>query len=993
MTDPVEDSEIGTFYFSDTSFNLLMQKRIRRVLVICSSYDFFMIEEDGRIDEQIFNEYVSLSLRYPPIFIHAESAKKAFNILENEHIDLIIEMLSTGDVSTFDLAKQLKAKYSSIPIVVLTHFSREVSLKLENEDLSAIDHVFSWLGNADLLLAIIKLIEDKMNAEFDIGEVGVQCIMLVEDSIRFISSYLPHLYKIILQQSSEFMKDALNEHQKMLRRRGRPKILHAKNYDEAIAIFEKYRSNFLGIISDVSYKYAADKRDVKTKAGLELCRIVKSEDPNIPFLLQSSDISNEQAAKEMGAGFLYKYSKNLSIELRDYILNNLGFGDFIFRDPKTLEKKYIASDLKTLQKLILTIPDDIFIYHTTRDDLSKWLNARALFPIAQIFKPAKLDDFKSLDNARNYIHKAISSFRSIKAKGVIAEFNKRTFDEYMIFSRIGEGSIGGKARGLAFVNSIIIREDLQNRFKNLIITIPRTNVLSTEVFEEFMETNDLYDIGISGRSDEEILSKFINSSLPETVLQDLATIISFSRNPLAVRSSSKLEDSYFQPFAGIYNTYMIPKPENRELALRLLEEAIKCVYASVYFKTSKSYMQATANALDEEKMGIIIQEVCGNRYGDRFYPTISGVARSINYYPVHPEKSEDGIATIAYGLGKLIAEGGITLRFSPRYPKKLMQLSSVENAVRNTQHYFYALDMNPDRFIPSVDDKVNLVKLKIAGAENDSALKYVASVYDMDNHIIQDGISYPGKKIITFSNILVHDTFPLAKAIDTLLQTGQKAMNNPIEIEFAVNLDKPEGQPGVLNFLQIRPIVAYHRELNFRIGEVDVQQTIIYSEKAMGNGVFKNISHLLYVKPESFNASKNTYIVKEIEDLNNKLLSTKENYVLVGPGRWGSSDPWLGIPIKWAQISGARIIVESGLEDYQIDPSEGTHFFHNLAAFGVGYFTVSPHNNEGHFDVEYLKNQKAVHETDYLRLVRFDKPMKIEVDGRNNKGVVYKPQQ
>jgi hypothetical protein len=693
----------------------------------------------------------------------------------------------------------------------------------------------------------------------------------------------------------------------------------------------------------------------------------------------------------MGAGFLNKYSKNLSIELRDYVINNFGFGDFIFRDPKTLEKKYVASDLKSLQQLILSIPDDMFVYHTTRDDLSKWLNARALFPIAQIFKPAKLDDFKSLDDARKYIYKAISSFRSIKAKGVIAEFNKRTYDEYLGFSRIGEGSIGGKARGLAFINSIIIKEDFQNRFKNLRITIPRTNVLSTEVFEEFMETNNLYETGFSGQSDEEILKIFINAKLPEPVRQDLSTIISFSRNPLAVRSSSKLEDSYFQPFAGIYNTYMIPKPENRELALKLLEEAIKCVYASVYFKTSKSYMLATANALDEEKMGIIIQEVCGNRYGDKFYPVISGVARSVNHYPVYPEKSEDGIATIAYGLGKLIAEGGITLRFSPKYPKKIIQLSSVENAVRNTQHYFYALDMNPGRFIPSVDDTVNLMKLKITDAGNDFALNYAASVYDMENNIIRDGVSFPGKKIITFSNILVHDIFPLADIVDILLQTGQKEMNNPIEIEFAVNLDRPDGQPGVFNFLQIRPIVSYHKELNFKIEEVDVGQTIIFSEKAMGNGIFKNISHILYVKPESFNASKNLLIVKEIEELNNKLVSAKENYVLVGPGRWGSSDPWLGVPIRWAQISGARIIVESGLEDYQIDPSQGTHFFHNLTTFGVGYFTVSPYEHEGYFDLEFLNNQKAVNETKHLRLVRFDKPLKIEVDGRNNKGVVYKP--
>ncbi|MBN2613141.1 MAG: phosphoenolpyruvate synthase [Bacteroidales bacterium] len=992
MTKPIEERDIGTYYFSDTSFNLLMQNRIRRVLVICSSYDFFMIEEDGRIDEQIFNEYVSLNLRYPPVFVHADSARKAFSILENDKIDLIIEMLSIDDVNTFDLAKQVKAKYTHIPIVVLTHFSREVSLKLENEDTSAIDYVFSWLGNADLLLAIIKLIEDKMNAPFDIGEVGVQCILFVEDSVRFISSYLPNLYKVILYQSLDIMKEALNEHQKMLRRRGRPKILLAKNYEEAFAIYKKYKSNILGIISDISYKVTADKNDVKTKAGLELCRVVKSEDANIPFLLQSSDISYKEEANRLGAGFLHKFSKNLSIELRDYVISNFGFGDFIFRDPKTLEKKYVAPDLKTLQELILKIPDDVFVYHTSRDDLSKWLNARALFPIAQIFKPTKLTDFKNLNDARKYIYNAISNYRSSKAKGVIAEFNKKTFDEYLGFSRIGEGSIGGKARGLAFMNTILIRQNLQDSFNNVIISVPRTVVLGTEVFDEFMEHNDLYKTAFSALEDHEIFSRFLAARIPPYVTEDIASIVSIAKNPVAVRSSSKLEDSFFQPFAGIYNTYMVPMSSSKAMSLKMLEDAIKCVYASVYFKASKAYMLATTNALDEEKMGIIIQEVCGERYGNRFYPAVSGVARSVNYYPVHPEKAGDGIATIAYGLGKLIAEGGVALRFSPKYPKKLMQLSSPENALKNTQHYFYSVDLDPEKFIPSADDKVNLLKLKIADAENDHALRYAASVYDMENNLIRDGIDFSGKKIITFSNVLQHGTFPLAEITDMLLQTGQKELNNPVEIEFAVNLDKPPGHPKIFNLLQLRPIVAHHQEINFKIGKVDIDKTIIYSEKAMGNGRFRNISHIVYVKPETFHASKSLLIVKEIEELNSFLQLAKENYVLIGSGRWGSSDPWLGIPVKWAQISAARIIVESGLEDYSIDPSQGTHFFHNLTSFGVGYFTISPHTNDGHYNTGYLNQIKAVKETEFLRLVKFNNPLKIEVDGRNNKGVVYKPE-
>ncbi|MFO7658912.1 MAG: PEP/pyruvate-binding domain-containing protein [Bacteroidales bacterium] len=992
MTKPIEDNDIGTYYFSDTSFNLLMQNRIRRVLVICSSYDFFMIEEDGRIDEQIFNEYVSLNLRYPPVFVHADSARKAFSILENDKIDLVIEMLSIDDVNTFDLAKQIKARYTHIPIVVLTHFSREVSLKLENEDTSAIDYVFSWLGNADLLLAIIKLIEDKMNTPFDIGEVGVQCILFVEDSVRFISSYLPNLYKIILYQSLDIMKEALNEHQKMLRRRGRPKILLAKNYQEAFSIYQKHKSNILGIISDVSYKFTPGKHDVKAKAGLELCRIVKSEYPNIPFLLQSSDIAYREEATRLGAGFLHKYSKNLSIELRDYVINNFGFGDFIFRDPKTLEKKFVAPDLKTLQELILKIPDDIFVYHTSRDDISKWLNARALFPIAQIFKPTKLTDFKNHEEARNYIYRAISNYRTSKAKGVIAVFDKRTFDEYLGFSRIGEGSIGGKARGLAFMNSIIIRQQLQNSFKDVVITVPRTVVLGTEVFDEFMESNHLHKIAFAAIPDEEMVRQFMAAALPSYVTEDIASIASIAKNPIAVRSSSKLEDSFFQPFAGIYNTYMVPMSKDINLSLKLLENAIKCVYASVYFKASKAYMLATTNALDEEKMGIILQEVCGERYGNRFYPAISGVARSVNYYPIPPEKTGEGIATIAFGLGKLIAEGGVALRFSPKYPKKLLQLSSPENTLKNTQHYFYSVDLDPEKFIPSADDKVNLLKLKIAEAENDNAIKFAASVYDIDNNMIRDGVNFPGKKIITFSNVLQHGNFPLAEITDLLLQTGQKELNNPVEIEFAVDLDKPPGQPKVFNLLQIRPIVVHHQEINFKIGKIDIEKTIIYSEKAMGNGKFQNISHILYVKPEAFNASKSLQIAKEVDEINNFLQTEKENYVLIGPGRWGSGDPWLGVPVKWSQISAARIIIESGLKGYSIDPSQGTHFFHNLTTFGVGYFTVSPHTNDGHYDTAYLNRLKALKETGFLRLIRFSNPLKIEVDGINNKGVVYKPE-
>ncbi|MFW5645626.1 MAG: PEP/pyruvate-binding domain-containing protein, partial [Bacteroidota bacterium] len=854
-----------------------------------------------------------------PIFIKAHSARLAFETLEKENIDLIIEMLNIGDADTFDLARQIKKKYAQIPIVVLTHFNREVSLKLQKEDLSAIDYVFCWLGNADLLLAIIKLIEDSMNVEHDVENVGVQVIILVEDSTRYTSIYLPLLYKIILKQSRDFMKEALNEHQKMLRMRGRPKILLAKTYDEALELYHLYKNNLLGIISDVSFK-VNNKRDNKTKAGLKLCKVVKDEDPHMPFLLQSSDVKNKKYAEKLNAGFVHKYSKTLSIEVRNFIIRYFAFGEFVFLDPKTGREIARASDLQSLQHLILRVSDEVLEYHASRNDFSKWLNARAIFPIAQLFKYLRKEDFRNLDEVRSYIYEAISSFRISKGRGIIAKFDKNSFDEYLSFSRIGEGSIGGKARGLAFINSVIKQHSLFTKYKNAIITIPRTVVLSTDVFDEFMETNDLYKIGMSDMSDEEILQHFVFAKLPGWVHQDLYAFISVVKSPIAIRSSSKLEDSHYQPFAGIYSTYMIPVVESdHALTIRMLTNAIKSVYASVYFRKSKSYMAATANVIDEEKMGIILQEVVGSKHGNRFYPTISGVARSINFYPVKPEKPGDGIASIAFGLGKYIVDGGLSLRFSPKYPKKILQLSSPDTLLRDTQKYFYALNLESESFVPSVDDAVNLLKLKIQEAEKDQTLKHVTSIYDYDSKMLRDGFVERGKKVVTFSNILNHEIFPLADILSTLLKIGQHEMNLPIEIEFAVNLDVPKGTPPVFNFLQIRPIVDNDQDQTYKLSEVDPKKTIIYSKSGLGNGVFKNIRDFIYVKPDSFNASKTKSIADKIEKINAQMLEENKNYILVGPGRWGSSDPWLGIPINWGQISAARIIIESGLENYRID--------------------------------------------------------------------------
>ncbi|HEY5471439.1 MAG TPA: PEP/pyruvate-binding domain-containing protein [Bacteroidales bacterium] len=981
--------DLQKYDFTDTSFDLLMQKRIHRVLVICSNYDNYMLEEDGRIDEQIFNEYASLNLRYPPTFVQTDNAEDAFKILQDGNIDLVISMLSLKGTDVFALAKRIKSKYENIPIVVLTYFSREVSLRLEGEDLSAIDYVFCWLGDASLILAIIKLIEDNMNADYDIENIGVQAIILVENSIRYISSYLPNIYRIILLQSLDFQREALNEHQRMLKMRGRPKILLANNFNDAAELYKKYKYNVLGVISDISYKRDGVNDE---NAGIELCKVVMADDDKVPFLIQSSSTIHKKVAEDLGAGFINKYSKSLSLELRNFIIQNLAFGPFVFRNPDTMEPIAIATDLQSLQQKLLTIPDSSLEYHASRNHFSKWLNARALFPVAQMFKYINREDFESMDEMRRFLYVAISSFRLGKGRGVIAKFDKTSFDEYQIFSRIGEGSIGGKARGLAFINRIIKNNKLFNKYPDVLITIPRTVVLSTDIFDEFMDQNNLYSIALSDLSDDEILNRFVNAELPGHVYQDFYAFLAVSRNyPIAVRSSSKLEDSHYQPFAGIYSTYMIPRLEDNKQMVKMLSDAIKEVYASVYYKASKAYMTATANVIDEEKMGIILQEVCGNSHEGIYYPTISGVARSINYYPIGSEKAEDGIVNIAFGLGKMIVEGGISLRFSPKHPRKILQLSSPEAALRDTQKEFYALDLNINSFIPSTDDGVNILKINIKDMNNEAALKFVASTYDRNNNVLRDGIIQSGKRVITFTNILQHKIFPLAEILSTLLELGQKEMNNPIEIEFAVNLETPAGSPKIFNFLQIRPIVHTEETHTINIDHIEKEQTIIYSESALGNGVFKGIYDIVYIKPESFSAANNKRVSLEIEKINATFVKESKGYVLIGPGRWGSADPWLGIPVKWAQISAARIIIESGLKNYRIDPSQGTHFFQNLTSFRVGYFTVNPYINEGYYDVEFLNKLEVVYEDSYIRHVRFKDPLEIMIDGKKHRGVILKP--
>jgi CheY-like chemotaxis protein len=983
------NQEGSKYYFAETAFNQLMKKRISHVLLLCSSYDAFILEEDGRIDEQIFMEYVSLNLRYPPQFILASTAKETLEILRSEPIDLIITMLSVDDMDVFAMAKQIKSEIADISIVLLTAFSRDASMKLGQADTSAIDYVFSWLGNADLLLAIIKLIEDKMNVEHDVKEVGVQTIILVEDSVRFYSSYLPHIYKIIFKHSKKFMIEGLNEHQQMMRMRGRPKILLATNYEEAIEFYESYKSNLLGIISDITYKR---KGVMDKRAGIKLCEKIKKDDPFLPILLQSSELSNKLMAKMVKVGFIHKHSKTLSLELKEFISEFFAFGDFKFIDPKTYKVMNTASDLKSLQDIIFQIPENSLEYHIERNHFSKWLTARALFPIAEIFKYLKPEDFQNLSQVRHFLYDTISSYRKNKGRGIISKFYRDRYDEYQIFSRIGDGSIGGKARGLAFVDSLIKRNWLLDKYDDVFISIPRTVVLSTDIFDEFMEDNSLYRIALSEISDEGILQHFQAASLPGRIHRDLYSFIRHVNNPIAVRSSSLLEDSHYQPFAGVYSTYMVPlnKADENSMIV-MLSSAIKSVYASVYFKSSKSYMTATSNVIDEEKMAIVLQEICGNSYGDKFYPTISGVARSVNFYPIEPEKPEDGIVNIAFGLGKYVVEGDTTLRFSPKYPKKVLQLSNPEMALRETQKKFFALDLDAEKYKASLDDGVNLKYLRVKEAENDGTLKFVASTYDFQNNIVRDGLNYEGKRIITFANILKYGMFPLAEIVTNLLEIGQKEMNNPVEIEFAVNLDVPKDSPKIFNVLQIRPIVDNRERIDEDLEKIVEKDTIISSKSALGNGIIDDVYDIVYVKPEKFDPAHTKEIAELIGKMNERFLESGNQYVLIGPGRWGSSDPWLGIPVKWTHISNARVIVESGLDNFRIDPSQGTHFFQNLTSFRVGYFTINPYTNDGFYDIPFLDEQEVVAEDEWIRHVRFKTPIVIKIDGQKKLGVVMKP--
>jgi len=989
----MNEEALSRMYLKETSFQALMQHRIFNVLLIASPYDAFMMEEDGRVEEQLYNEYVALNLSSPPRVTRVSTMDEAIVAVNNKPIDLIVAMPG-GDLSeTFEGAKLIKSICHDVPIIVLTPFSKEVSRRLAMEDLSHVDYVFSWLGNMDLLLAIIKLLEDRMNAE-DISEVGVQMIMLVEDSVRFYSSVLPHIYKFLLKQSLLFSTEALNQHEQMLRMRGRPKVMLARNYEEAVELYERYGKKMLGVISDVSFAREGVK---DSQAGLCLARYLRETDPYLPIIVESSEISNAAKVEEFGGIFIDKNSKKLPVDLGDAIMANFGFGDFVIRNPENMKPIMTIRNLKDMQKRIFDIPAEALFYHASRNDISRWLYSRALFPIADVVKRHRFSSIAEAPAVKQLLFELIVKYRKMKNRGVVAVFEKDRFDHYSNFARIGQGSLGGKGRGLAFIDSIIKKNPICDNFSGVTITIPRTVVLCTDIFDEFMAHNKLYPLALSDVSDAEILQAFLRAELPQKLREDFLALFDVVDRPFAVRSSSLLEDSHYQPFAGIYATYMVPYTSDPVRRLEWVEASVKGVYASVFYAASKTYMTATSNVIDQEKMAVIIQEVAGKEYGEYYFPSFSGVGRSLNYYPLGDEQAEDGVVEMAVGLGKYIVDGGRGLRFSPRHPSHALQTSTLELAIRDTQTKLFALRRQDadSSFAVEIDESANLEKKNIQEFANTGALRYLVSTYDHESGMLKDYEEGQGRRVTTFANILRDKVLPVPEALDFMLRQGQSAMQRPVEIEFAGTvLDRPtpDNIKAHIYWLQIRPIIDKKNLISDTVLKRPDSELLLRSDTALGNGMIEGVNTIVYVNPESFDSHNNPDIAERIKAINKQFAERGESYILIGPGRWGSSDSALGIPVRWTDISAARLIVEASLPGYRIEPSQGTHFFQNLTSFGVGYFTIDVYGGRGYYDYTYLDACPAEADDGTIRVVRFAQALSIAIDGRSGLGIVVKPE-
>ncbi len=965
-----------------------MPNKVQEVLLVASMYDAFTLEEGGRLTELLLSEYRELNLSFPPHVTRASTGSEALELLQARRFDMVIAMSRLGDMVVTELAGLIKADFPDLPIYNLAFNPRELAHIQATEGCESIDRFFLWSGDAHLLLAMIKFCEDGLNLEHDTRYGDVRCILLIEDSVRFYSLYLPLLYVEILEQTQSLMDDGINLTHRLLRLRARPKILLANTFEEAWDYYGKYKDSLLGVISDGRFPWKGVERE---DAGVEFIRRVKYVDPNTPAVLQSSNQDLEETANEVGAGFIQKNSSYLLSRLRRFMLANFGFGSFIFRLPDGTEVGR-AANLKELIRMLRTVPAESVRHHATNDHFSNWMRARTEFPLAARIRPRKVTEFKNDEELRQFLLQTIGRFREERTRGAIADFSRRQFDSGSRFVRIGGGSLGGKGRGLAFMNSILHKYQVTNRFAGVSIEVPPTAVVASDVFDTFMNANGLGDKVLDDISEDEVTRLFLEAKLPSEIYGDLEAFLDEIRYPLAVRSSSLLEDSQFQPFAGVYRTYMLPN-NHEDLKVRLdqLCDGIKLVYASAYSRAAKSYIEATGSRIEEEKMSVILQQMVGRGYDNFDYPHFSGVGHSSNFYPAAGMKPEEGVVTVALGLGRTVVEGGKALRFSPHHPEVLPQFGTINDWLQNSQRKFFAVDISDPDAYPGADDSFNLALLDLADAEKHGTLEPIGSVYSAENDIIYDGIHRPGARLVSFAHVLKADVFPLAGILKLLLELGRRTMSAEVEIEFAVVLGDGKLTDHQFGFLQIRPLAAGYEAPEISEEILNNSDALISTDVALGNGRISEIRDILYVPPELFDRSKTMEIAEEISQLNHQFVGEATPYLLMGPGRWGSSDRWLGIPVRWDQISGARVIVETDLDDFKVTPSQGSHFFQNLTSFQVGYLTVNSTTGTSRLDWDWFARQKPEYEGKFVRRIHLREPLTILIDGRSRQGVVLKP--
>jgi CheY-like chemotaxis protein len=970
------------------AFENLMPFRVQNILLVSSLYDSFILREDGRLNELLIDESLEMNLRQIPNITHVSSCAEALELAKsNPQFNLIVTNLAVGDMNAAQLARDVRRAGLDVPVVVLGYDYREIKDFVARNPATDIDRVFLWQGTARILIAIVKYVEDKRNVLHDTRAMGVPVLLVVEDNIRYYSSFLPVIYTELIKQSRRVIQEGINVAHKLVRLQARPKILLSSSFEEAAELVQQYREYIFGVVSDVEFPWEGK---LSPEAGFELARMVRSLTPDVPVVLQTSRTEFRPRAQAQGYSFLRKRSPTLLKDLRRILTDQFGFGDFVFRMPEQGEVGR-AKDLTELEELLQTVPADSLMFHAQRNHFSHWLMARTEFALAAKLRPRRVSDFNGPEHLRHDLIESINDYRREQNEVLIGDFKADTFKpSQSSFLRIGSGSLGGKARGLAFVRHLLRTRRITKRFPGVRITVPPAVVIATDIFDQFLAENNLGDFALHCDDDNEIQQRFLDCPLPAPLIENLEAFLEEVRYPLAVRSSSLLEDSQYQPFTGVYETFMLGNQQGGSRArLDELSEAIKRVYASTFSQHAKSYVRATPYRLEEEKMAVILQQVVGTLHGQRFYPDFSGVVRSHNFYPVPPMNFDDGIAAVALGLGRTVVDGGKCLMFCPRYPKNLLQFSSVEDILANTQTEFCALELDA---IPPAGGPGHLreARFGLDVAEKDGTLHAVASTYSADNHAVYDGLSRPGARVVTFAPMLKLGMFPLAQILELLVRGGEEALGNPVEIEFAVRLPRGE-EPADFGFLQIRPLTLARDHQDLAIDDVDPAQVLCRSTKVLGNGRIENLHDIVVVDSHRFERSRSQEVAKAVAHFNARLNADNRPYLLIGVGRWGSNDPWLGIPVEWDEISGARAIVEAGFRDFRVTPSQGSHFFQNLTAFQVGYFTVNPDAGEGTVDWEWLAEQPAIEEQGCVRHLHFPDPLRVVMNSKKSQGVIFKP--